>query len=97
MVLGLSFYIRKNIGAKLWRKAHRATIIVYFLAIGHTLGAGTDASTTWMRWWLILTTPPIVILFIYRVVSPSLRNRGRPSRSVAAASALAEARAGERG
>ena len=29
--LGLSFYIRKSIGPKLWRRAHRLTIIVYLL------------------------------------------------------------------
>jgi len=69
LLLGLSFYVRRSIGAKLWRKAHRATILVYFLAIGHTLGAGTDGSAVWMRWWLIVTTPPIVALFLYRIGS----------------------------
>ena len=82
LVLGLSFYARKAIGTRTWRKAHRATIIVYLLAIGHTLGAGTDASTVWMRWWLLATTPPIVALFIYRVVSPHLGSRG-PGRRAA--------------
>jgi len=75
MLLGLSFYARKSFGTKLWRKAHRATILVYFLAIGHTLGAGTDASAVWMKWWLVVTTPPIVMLFLYRVSSPWLRQR----------------------
>ena len=28
-LLGLSFYARKRIGARLWRKAHRATVVVY--------------------------------------------------------------------
>ncbi len=84
MLLGLSFYLRRSIGARLWRKAHRATIVVYFLAIGHTLGAGTDGSAIWMRWWLIVTTPPIVLLFLYRIGSarfgkgPSPRAGSRP-------------------
>ncbi|MBK5231436.1 MAG: ferric reductase-like transmembrane domain-containing protein [Thermoleophilia bacterium] len=73
MLLGLSFYARRSFGTKMWRKAHRATILVYFLAIAHTLGAGTDATTVWMRWWLIVTTPPIVMLFIYRVASSRFR------------------------
>ena len=42
-LLGLSFYLRKRIGPALWRKAHRATIVVYVLGVIHTLGAGTDA------------------------------------------------------
>lgn len=75
--LGLSFYIRRDIGSKLWRNLHRATVIVYAMAIVHTLGAGTDASTHWMRWWFYLTTPPIVLLFAYRVIHGirSARNR----------------------
>ncbi len=75
ILLGLSFYARRSIGTKLWRKAHRATVVVYVLAIGHTLGAGTDAAAPWLRWWLIVTTPPIVLLFIYRVGSARLRSR----------------------
>lgn len=73
LLLGLSFYARRSFGTKMWRKAHRATILVYFLAIAHTLGAGTDATTVWMRWWLVATTPPIVMLFLYRVASSRFR------------------------
>jgi sulfoxide reductase heme-binding subunit YedZ len=75
--LGLSFYIRKRIGPRLWRKAHRATIVVYLLAVVHTLGAGTDASTPWMRWWLVLTVPPIAVLFAVRATEPWRRRRRR--------------------
>ena len=68
-LLGLSFYFRKRIGAKLWRKAHRATVIVYLLGLLHAFGSGSDASAPWFRWWALLTTPPIVGLFVYRLVS----------------------------
>ena len=44
-LLGLTFYIRRRIGPRLWRQAHRLTVVVYALAVAHTLGAGTDAST----------------------------------------------------
>jgi sulfoxide reductase heme-binding subunit YedZ len=73
--LGLSFYVRKRIGPRLWRKAHRATIVVYLLAVVHTLGAGTDASTPWQRWWLALTVPPIAVLFLVRATEPGRRRR----------------------
>jgi DMSO/TMAO reductase YedYZ heme-binding membrane subunit len=75
--LGLSFYVRRRIGPRLWRKAHRATIVVYLLAVVHTLGAGTDASTPWMRWWLVLTVPPIAVLFAVRATEPWRRRRRR--------------------
>ena len=47
--LGLSFYARRRIGTKRWRSLHKATILVYVLAVAHTLGAGSDAATPWLR------------------------------------------------
>jgi sulfoxide reductase heme-binding subunit YedZ len=67
-LLGLTFYVRRRIGARLWRQAHRLTVVVYGLAVAHTLGAGTDASTPWMRIWLFATAPVIAVLFVARVV-----------------------------
>lgn len=67
LFLGLTFYARKDVGSKFWRKIHRATTLVYVLAVVHTIGAGTDASAVWMKWWLIATTPVIVFLFVLRV------------------------------
>jgi sulfoxide reductase heme-binding subunit YedZ len=68
-LLGLSFYFRRRIGAKLWRKAHRATVVVYLLGLIHAFGAGTDASTVWFRWWVLMTAPFIGGLFVYRVIA----------------------------
>lgn len=55
------------VGARLWRKAHRATIVVYLLGVVHALGAGTDASSVWLRWWLVVTGVPSAALFAYRL------------------------------
>jgi sulfoxide reductase heme-binding subunit YedZ len=65
-LLGLSFYVRRRIGAKRWRKLHRATPVVYVLALIHTLGAGTDAGTPWLRAILIGTTLPAAGLLLAR-------------------------------
>jgi sulfoxide reductase heme-binding subunit YedZ len=77
MLLGLSFYARKRIGARLWRKAHRATVVVYALGLVHALGAGTDASAVWFRWWVILTAPAIGGLFVYRVLSGRAKKQAK--------------------
>ena len=74
--LGLSFYARKRIGAKLWRKLHKATILVYVLSVIHTLGAGSDASTPWLRAQLVLTGAPILFLFVMRVLPPATAGAG---------------------
>ena len=80
-LLGLTFYIRRRIGPRLWRQAHRFTVVVYALAVAHTLGAGTDASTPWMRIWLFATAPVIAVLFVARLVGARRKGqaRGRPS------------------
>jgi len=76
-LLGLSYYVRRRIGAKLWRKAHRATVLVYLLGLVHALGAGSDASAVWFRWWVMLTTPIVGGLFVYRVLSGRAKKQAR--------------------
>jgi len=76
-LLGLSYYARRRLGAKLWRKAHRATVVVWVLGLVHALGAGSDASAVWLRWWVMLTTPVIGGLFVYRVLSARAKKQTR--------------------
>ena len=81
-LLGLSYYVRRHIGAALWRKAHRATVVVYVLGLIHTIGAGTDASTPWLRWFMALTAAPMAMLFVRRVYGrrPAPRAVAAPGR-----------------
>jgi sulfoxide reductase heme-binding subunit YedZ len=74
-LLGLSFYARKRVGAKRWRNLHRATPLVYVLALVHTLGAGSDAEALWLRALLIGTALPAAGLLFARVT-----RRRRPVR-----------------
>jgi sulfoxide reductase heme-binding subunit YedZ len=67
-LLGLTFYMRRRIGPKLWRKAHRATVAVWALGVAHTAGAGTDAGSAWLREFMVLTGVPIVVLFAIRML-----------------------------
>jgi sulfoxide reductase heme-binding subunit YedZ len=87
-LLGLSFYARRRIGARLWRRLHRWTIAVYVLGVVHTLGAGTDASTAWMRVLLLVTGAPIVFLSLVRFL---------PQRTAAPAGGAVASRAGAGG
>jgi sulfoxide reductase heme-binding subunit YedZ len=79
-LLGLSFYARRRIGARLWRKAHRATVLVYALGLAHALGSGSDASQAWFRWWVLLTAPLIGGLFVYRALGGGTRRSGADQR-----------------
>ena len=66
--LGLSFYARRRIGAKRWRRLHKLTILVYVLGVAHALGSGSDAGTPWMRAQLVLTGAPVLFLFVMRIL-----------------------------
>jgi sulfoxide reductase heme-binding subunit YedZ len=67
-LLGLSFYARRRVGAKRWRKLHRATPAVYVLALLHALGAGSDAGTPWLRATLLATALPALGLLLARLI-----------------------------
>jgi methionine sulfoxide reductase heme-binding subunit len=47
LVVYASFALRKRIGARNWRRLHWATYLVFALATGHGLAAGTDSGTIW--------------------------------------------------
>lgn len=81
-LLGLSFYARRRIGARLWRRAHRLTVVVWLMAAIHALTAGTDASTPWMHAILVASAAPIVTLFAARTLSG--RRKRRPARATLA-------------
>jgi sulfoxide reductase heme-binding subunit YedZ len=86
--LGLTFYFRRRIGPALWRRMHRATVLVYLLGLLHTIGAGTDASTPWLHWFIALTAIPMAALFVRRVAgrstAPKPAAQKQPSRQVPA-------------
>lgn len=67
LLLGLSFYLRRQIGPRLWRKAHRATIAVYVLGLFHALGSGSDTGSVLFLGFAAVTAVPIAILFVYRL------------------------------
>ena len=66
--LGLSFYARKRIGTKRWRRLHKLTILVYVLSVAHTLGAGTDAGQPWLQAPLVASGALVLFLFVMRVL-----------------------------
>jgi len=74
-LLGLTYYVRNRIGARLWRTAHRATVVVYLLGVVHAFGAGTDSGSIWFLAWVVLTGIPILLLFAYRMEAASRLKR----------------------
>lgn len=69
VALGLSYYARDRIGAARWRRLHRFTALAWVLSIGHALGAGTDADTTWFLASMAIVVLPALTLLIVRLTS----------------------------
>lgn len=62
-LLGGSYYARRWVGVKRWRKLHRFTALAWLLGIVHSLGEGTDAGQTWfLAMTAIAVVPPLVLL-----------------------------------
>ena len=66
--LGLSFYARRRFGGKRWRQMHRWTVLAWALAVVHTIFAGTDAQSAWLRLPLFASVGVVVMLFIARLL-----------------------------
>jgi sulfoxide reductase heme-binding subunit YedZ len=82
-LLGLSFYARRRIGGRRWRTLHRATPVVYVLGVVHTLGAGTDAGSSWLRAFMIATVVPAAALLVARLTRRRAPARRRPVEATA--------------
>jgi sulfoxide reductase heme-binding subunit YedZ len=81
-LLGLTFYVRRWIGPKLWRKMHRWTLVVYVLAVAHTLGSGTDSGSLWLLAVMIATVAPIAVMAVLRYLPDGDPPQGRPRRRI---------------
>ena len=81
-ILGLSFYVRRWFGPKLWRQLHRWTLAVYVLGVVHTLGAGTDGRSFWLLIILIATAAPIAVMAAVRMLPSDEGGEGRHRRQI---------------
>jgi methionine sulfoxide reductase heme-binding subunit len=80
MLVGPSFYLRRRIGAGRWRKLHRVSAAIWILAVAHTLGAGSDATSLWLRAVVLAPVAPIAYLLVLRLARerPAAARRSAP-------------------
>jgi methionine sulfoxide reductase heme-binding subunit len=78
-ILGISYYLRDRIGAARWRRLHRLTAIFWLLAIGHTIGAGSDAGQIWFLTASGALVVPAALLLTLRWLGRIGRNPATPS------------------
>jgi sulfoxide reductase heme-binding subunit YedZ len=87
-LLGPSFYLRRRIGARRWRKLHRAIVVVWILSVIHALGAGSDGPKIWLRALVLVPVAPIVYTFVVRTLGAD-RRHAQPARRPAPTTAPA--------
>jgi methionine sulfoxide reductase heme-binding subunit len=67
ILLGLSYYARRTIGALRWRKLHRFTALAWLAGLAHALGEGTDAGQLWFLAMIAIVAIPAIGLLLLRV------------------------------
>ncbi len=72
-VLGLSYYVRRHLGAARWRRLHRLTALAWLAGLIHSLGEGTDAGQPWFLSMIGPVALPALAMLLYRSV-----HRGQP-------------------
>jgi sulfoxide reductase heme-binding subunit YedZ len=66
LLLGPTYYWRRRIGTRRWRQIHRATVIVFALAVLHSLGSGTDGASLWLRATVLGSAALVLALLVLR-------------------------------
>jgi methionine sulfoxide reductase heme-binding subunit len=64
--LGLSYYARRWIGQRRWRRLHSLTAVAWLLGLLHSLGEGTDAGRLWFLAMVGIVVVPAAALLLAR-------------------------------
>jgi methionine sulfoxide reductase heme-binding subunit len=80
--LSLTYYVRRLLGAKRWRKAHRFIPVAWAFAAAHVIGAGTDVVSLWLQVILAATIAAVTVLIVQRGLAVRSQPAGRdPART----------------
>jgi predicted ferric reductase len=80
MALTASFYVRKQIGQKVWRWLHYLTFGAYLLVLAHSIMAGTDskAFASILMYWG--SGAVVMFLVYYRLFTLKTKSKPAPAR-----------------
>jgi sulfoxide reductase heme-binding subunit YedZ len=75
--LDLSYYARRWIGQRRWRRLHSLTAVAWLLGLVHSLGEGSDAGRLWFLAMAGIVVVPAAALLVARVT----QRRSEPAES----------------
>jgi sulfoxide reductase heme-binding subunit YedZ len=76
LLVHASFWLRRRIGVKTWRKLHFLSFFVFLSAIAHGLLAGTDADTAGMQALYVASSTLVGLLALHRVLGARAARAG---------------------
>lgn len=68
-IVGLSFYVRRQITQKVWRLIHFASFAMFALALAHGIASGTDSSAAPVAILYVAAVASTLFLTLYRILS----------------------------
>jgi len=68
-----SFWLRKRIGARAWRRLHWLTFGLFALATVHGIAAGTDTAQPWGRALYLGAVGAVTVATVWRALVPPAR------------------------
>jgi len=68
VLVGPTFYLRRRLGARRWRRLHRLSVLVWGMSAVHALGAGSDAGRLWLRSIVLVPVAPLGYLLALRLL-----------------------------
>ncbi len=78
-VVTASFYVRRQIGQRVWRLIHYLTFLAFIGASAHGFASGSDSANAWAFWVYLIPVTAAVFLLTYRIVV-SVATRASSSR-----------------
>jgi len=81
IVLGLSYYARRQIGINRWKLVHRFAMLAWVGGVVHALGDGTDAGQPWFLVIVALAVIPPFALLGIRITERRPARSTRPART----------------
>ena len=64
VIVMLTFMVRRWLGRKTWRAVHGGAVVMFVLALAHSITAGSDTIMPWVRWMYTLTAGATALLGI---------------------------------
>jgi predicted ferric reductase len=75
LIIVASFYARRRLGQRAWRRLHYLTFLSFAGATAHGLMSGTDSGAVWAFWLYAGTAAVVAFLLTYRVVMAAAKSR----------------------